>query len=223
MPQINNIANLEKKSNRVNSAVTGIESTWTDTQLATAGALKNIHKDINQRIANIHPIGSVLCMSTNTNPGSLIGGSWTLIDKSFAHKIITLSASDWTASNATFSAGSIILYGKEVVISLSLIPGTLSDSTITLGTLKLANHGIDTLCFTVSRKKEQCDGGANTMVINASNTGVYTCYDSLNWQTGDHTNREPGQHAFVSNTYNSLLPADMPDQYCNKFYFKRTA
>ena len=92
-----------------------------------------------------YPVGSILITSTNTNPGSTVGGTWELIDKEFKNNFVNLSANDWIESNATFNVGKVQRDGHTIYLQLWLrTRDILTTFGGILGTLNRTACGLDT-------------------------------------------------------------------------------
>lgn len=215
-----NIEHLENKSNKVLNELP--KSTWTNTQYTSAGALYTMYQDTLQKTGNIHPIGSIFCYNTNTNPASVLGyGEWVLVEKKFKRTWIDLTASDWTATNATLSSGGIYLYGTTMMLRLNIIPSiALNDSTYDLGQINLSNYGLSPTLYGHVKGKTQSDGGQATVVYTISSDGKVSTFDSL--QYPNHTHSFTSGNNFYIYHYTTMpSAATMPDNYCDRFYFKR--
>lgn len=179
--------------------------------------------ELNNSVESIYPIGSEVIMSTNTNPSTYFGGTWELVSKKFKHQWITPKSSDWTATKANFYACHIALYGDIVMIRLGVTPTELlTDSTVTLGTLNLANYDLAPLFYGKVEFKAHSDGGNSTHCLTISAAGKVECYDSLYYPGHSHSQAATGQTLYLMH-YTHMKVADMPDKYCDRFYFKRTA
>ena len=217
------ISNIEKTTNKVTSTVTPPAS-WTDQQYPSADSVYIMYNLLKQDINNTHPVGSVVCMSSNTNPSSTLGGTWELIDKEFRQTWIDCVSSDWEAGNATFSSAVIALYGKTGMIRVSCIPSaTFGDQNPTkMGKLKWSNYGLGSTYFSCSYRSAQGDGAQASVVYTLDTDGTINCYDALHL-SGEHKVDIASTYDIVFTDYVTWEKENMPDKYCDKFYFKRTA
>lgn len=223
MPKLNTtLDNIETVENKVIG--TTASAAWTDSQYPSAKTLYNVYNNLNSNINAKYPVGSVVCMSTNMNPAGTLGGTWTLIDKEFAHTWLTPTSGAWTATNATFNSCNIALYGHEIMVRLNLTPSKdPSDTTTTLGKLNFAHSSIglpSSVWFGTSQGIATSDGHNATMCYDFATDGTVTSYDVLNVD-GTHSLDSPTSYYITFMNYFTCLPADMPDNYCNKFYFRR--
>lgn len=161
-------------------------------------------------------VGSVIITSTDTNPASTYGGSWTLVDKEFAP---TNKDIGWTATNGTATV-SMCRHGHTVYVRANITTtAALSDTTVVLGKIKVADIGLNE--FTYQKYQTAWADGGNAvgyMVISAD--GTIECVD-INNKAGN-TSVASGAY-FVVNFVDVCNMGNMLNSACNKFYWKRTA
>jgi hypothetical protein len=218
MPKLDTtIDNLERKSNKVMGTVPS--ASWTDTQYPSAKTLYNTYATL---LDMMHPVNSILTTATNTNPAATLGGTWELVDKGFKNAYITLDSSYWTGTNANISTYSNIMLADHT-ISLRLALTTtaaMTDNTTTLGRLAIESCGIDKLSHAIFCEAAVSDEGNCTVNYRIEQTGEVKIYDVLN---------ADGTHSMASNStlYIHLVQPinhlSMHDDFCDKFYWKRTA
>lgn len=232
MPNIDSYLNgdIQSKENKVTTPLTTPHSAnWTDVQYPPATELYNLQTTIKGRIDNLHPVGSTVCMSINTNPSIHYGGEWELIDKSFDYRVLNITEDNWVPTNSTLYTGDyfynqnkVYLYDKTVAISISLMPNAAmtGDNTYTMGKLNLASYGLyPDLWFTRSNASTQGDGSQARICYDFYASGTITCYDAL--YAGATSTHRADKDVIVFSTRATLEPHQMPDTYCNKFVFKR--
>lgn len=232
MPNIDSYLNgdIQSKENKVTTPlITPQSANWTDTQYPPATELYSLQTTINGRIDNLHPVGSTVCMSTNINPSIYYGGEWELIDKAFKHTALSITEDNWIPTTSTLYTGSyfynqnkIYLYDKIVAISISLTPNTAmtGDSTYTMGKLNLISFGLyPEIWFTRLYASTQGDGSQARICFSFGYDGTITCWDAL--YTGASGTHRADVDTIVFSTRATVTPKQMPDQYCNKFVFKR--
>ena len=176
-----------------------------------------------------HPIGSIICMSSNTNPSTLYGGTWTLVDKELSYRFHNLYKSGWSATNATAqtSAGAVI-GGHAMDIRLEVTTTTaLSDSTIELGYINPNALGITEFPIVYRYVPFSYDGGGVFDVVGQT---VITDVGRITVEDIWTATANGASHAYASGAplhmiyHFSSIPFNyMLDSYCDKFYFKRTA
>lgn len=213
------IDNIELKTNKVTA--TTPSSSWTDAQYPSAKALYGAYT----KLVNIaHPIGSILITTTNTSPAATVGGTWELVDKGFAERMVYIPSSSWTAGAAEFrSETNSVLELADHTVSLRLSlenTAALSDTETVLGTLNLSKVGITELPYTIVSDVTASDGGQCTISYSIVASGEISVTDVL--VLG-------GSHSLAAgNTFsihiNQTVGHDrMLDSFCDKFYWKRTA
>ena len=164
----------------------------------------------------LHPIGSVVVTSTNTNPSTDFGGTWTLVDKEFEMRT---GAADWTNTNGSATIN-FSKWGHVTFIRISLTCDVaVTDSSITWGKVDLSDIGLNALTYS-----RQLVGGAD----GANGLGLFNLNDDGTLTTVD-MNSKSGASSLASGAYFQLwfidiaLADNMWDSHCNKFYWKRTA
>lgn len=221
MPKLNTtVDNLELKSNKISSTSEIAPKDWTDAHYPSAKTLLNI----------AHPIGSVLTTSTNINPADTLGGTWELIDKAFKNTYLKLDSTYWTSANSE----SVLTteQGDEGACMVSLVDHTihirlklksseqLTDADVNLGKLTLSRVGVNSLLYTAFSQVALCDGGDCTLSYSMNNSGELIVHDVLN-VNGTHT--MAANKFFYVDVTQTVTIDKMLDNFCDKFYWKRTA
>lgn len=181
-------------------------------------------------VNDIYPVGSVHITATNSNPSSIYGGTWTLIDKEFttttAQQIScgTSEENDFVinTTNTTSTSAWVSRQGHSIFLSINPITFkvAVSGTNLTLGTFKLPYLGAQAAA--VSPTFTAISDGTHALVfmnINRS-TGVLQSQDVV--VRGTATSIAAGSTA----TFTIELPCDYTDMvnsFCNKFYWRRTA
>jgi hypothetical protein len=177
-----------------------------------------------------HPIGSIICMSTNENPGTRVGGTWELVDKGLKSRWHNFKTEGgWSATNATVgdsSGARIGDHGLDIRLWLSNTI-TLSDATIQLGQVIPTALGLTRLPHDWKYVPFSYDGGGVKDVVGTTcltADGVITVEDI--WTA----TADGASHGYAANSnlslqyYYSYVPMEyMLDEACDKFYFKRIA
>ena len=190
----------------------------------------DFYPSIQTAIDIAHPVGSILCMSSNTNPSTLYGGTWTLVDKELSYRWHDLAASGgWSATyaNVQTTAGARI-GGHAMDIRLELTTTTaLSDSTIELGYINPNAFGITEFPLVYRYVPFSYDGGGVKDVVGQTiiaNNGKVTVEDiwTATADGASHTYASGSSLAIIYH-FSSIPFNYMLDSYCDKFYFKRIA
>lgn len=174
----------------------------------------------------LYPTGSVVCMSTNTNPSTYYGGTWELIDKQFKYQQwLTASLSDVFTSNSGTTVGTFCVNLREhsICIERMTVQSTtaISETTVELGTFKLDSLGVVGGAMNTNKYfLGQSDGGNGIAFLAITTSGIFETLDRVTTTSG-------GTIAAGNNINFSfdiqLRPTEMMDSFCDKFYFKRTA
>lgn len=222
MPKLNAaIENIELNTNKIRGSVP--LASWTDTQYPTAKTLYNTYTKL---LDLMHPVGSILTTSTNTNPASTLGGTWTLVGKDAKELWMQIPTTAWTPGAADINideaALSYVLFsGNLAHFRMYLTTDTaLSDSNVILGTFDPEQLGLTRIPYSILGEVAISDGGQCTLGWKLATDGVMSTVEALNL-SGSHT-MESGQAFYLNFTY-VLRSADVLDEYCDKFHWERTA
>ena len=188
------------------------------TNTSTTAALSaNQGKVLDNKISRV---GNVVITATNSNPGAVLGGTWTLIDKE-----LTPTSTYTTSGSTYFKAGNVSSFncmfcvaGHNLLIILQFNPkSNMADSDFNIGTIQLAALGVNRLPHTL-RACGYTDGG-NCMFMGSLNysTGVVTSHDII-----PDPYIASGQSCYITFTA-PIHHSYMVDGKCNKFYWRRTA
>lgn len=185
----------------------------------------NILKQISKtNIMNIlYPVNSTYVTSTNENPSSYLGGTWTLYDKQFSYKYFSGKTDDspFTPTSNTSSYNLYLhRYGHELHMKFSITPAVdITDTAILLGTLDYDTLGVVKLPYTIS-VPAQCDGGNSIVMMQlAHETGELKTLDAI----GDTNHAMASGKELVYIISTTIAPVNMKDSACDKFFWKRTA
>ena len=166
----------------------------------------------------LHPVGTVVCTSTNTNPSKTYGGTWELKNKGF------ISLGDggtkyFTANNNITSYNCyVVRNGKTLRIRLEFTPAVdITDTGMELGTLNLNEMGVEGLNVNYLDVVGGSDGGNCACMFRISSSGVVNVSDIVELGTFPK-----GQACYVDFT-TPLTPSRMLDNACNEFYWLRTS
>lgn len=172
-----------------------------------------------------HPVGSVIVTSTNTNPSATYGGTWTLIDKEF--KVLEVDTTNYTDyftpdANTTVSVMRMHRTGHAVhIFRFAFTYGVaLTDTTVTFGVLNLNALGISSIPNAIYCTANS-DGGNGIAMTQISTAGDLASIDVITKTSGG--NIPAGVAIGLGMASIDLLPSQMDDSACDKFYWKRTA
>lgn len=173
---------------------------------------------------SVYPIGSVYCNSTNANPSEIYGGTWELIDKGFKTETteIKQEATEYLSSFTVVS----IRTERTVRLRIALTTAKdIADTTVTLGTVDLQAHGLvanneSYFLYGVFGGVAMSDGGNTIVTYDLKNTGVL---ESNDCQNIDGTHTLYAGSSFYIDAVVITSQSRMNDDFCDKFYWKRTA
>lgn len=188
-----------------------------------AMALRNmssgIWKDWKTLLDLLYPVGSVYISSANTNPSGTLGGTWKLIHKRFAYKVVE-NPITFNTTNTQSGASTAVMNGESIELRITFAPKVeLNDSNIAIGQLNLGSIGL-------SGKYGEyvsflADGGNGIAIMNVSNTGAISTTDVITKTSGGTipASTSAGQ-ARVSVMF---AQTSMLDSFCDEFHWQRTA
>lgn len=167
----------------------------------------------------LYPVGSVYISSTNTNPSGTLGGTWSLIHKRFAYKIVEDPVT-FNTTNTQSGDSVAVINGEQIELRLSFAPKVeLNDSTIAIGQLDLDKIGL------TGKYGEYtsflADGGNGIAIMYVSNTGAIQTQEVITKTSG-------GTIPASTSTGQARLglmfaQTSMLDSFCDEFHWKRTA
>ncbi len=172
----------------------------------------------------VYPIGSIYCSSINTDPSEIYGGTWELIDKGFKNEttVITQQATENLSAFeiASIRASNTIRFRFALTTSKEI-----GDSTVDLGTVNLAQHGLTDdgsgfFPYGVFGGVAMSDSGYGTVLLYFTSEGILQTRDCI---MGDGSHILPANSPFYFNVTLPVKPSQMLDEFCDKFYWKRTA
>lgn len=177
----------------------------------------------------LHPVGSIVCMSSNTDPGATLGGTWELIDKQFKTQVITDAFLRNTTNTTSIDSQDIILSGRTIWVRMGFTNkvalGDTSVEVAYLGTSEsaaFAKIGMTSTPYLV-RMCGWSDGGNAILQMN-----LFASTDSGHYGRITSVDAQPATCAKDNTVYFTAESrvADinkMLDSFCDKFYFRRTS
>lgn len=170
----------------------------------------------------LYPVGSCYTTSTNTNPSTIFGGMWELIDKQFASEWITTGFT-WNTTNTSSGAFVCLKHGHTIELRFGWSnKKALSDDTVAIGTWNCSSiltNGEHTGYFV-----GYCDALNATLLMSPTNietsSWTFQMVDAVTRATSYPTGTGEGCRA----SYMFNVRTDhMNDSACNQFIWKRTA
>lgn len=178
----------------------------------------------------IYPIGSQYISSTNENPSALFGGTWELVDKGFRSEAETVkNTSEYfghlSVAQLKTKYLDYIRSGSTLRLRIGLtFDGTISfndANTSTLTTINLSKLGVKYLPFGYNDVVGTSDGSNGVIMFSLSYDGTLSQTDALS-KSGGTVTPTPDEPVCIDITTNVDFEG-MIDEFCDKFYWKRTA
>lgn len=170
----------------------------------------------------LYPIGSVYMTSTNTNPTDILGGTWNLTGKAFESAVIS-DDSLFTADSTNVSAHTMVCVrsGNSLRVRLHVTTAVAVDDTeVSLGTFNLESMGVSLLHYSLSQYPGASDGGNCIPIFKLDySTGALSVADIIGQTSGSIESEKVLVLDFTVPVSHEAMDAD----FCNKFYWERTA
>ena len=165
------------------------------------------------------PVGSVVTTNTNTNPGTDLGGSWSLIDKEFKSQSRTATV---TRNTTNFSALSVTaLYNGHSITFVGSMTSrvNISNTNLEAMTQTLTNNGASALASALPFTG-YCDNAHAMVLMDIDTAGRVRTLDVVIRGTGTSIN---SGNTFEWSVTCPCVYTAMQDSFCDKFFWKRTA
>lgn len=168
----------------------------------------------------LYPVGSVYISSTNTNPSSVLGGTWSLIHKRFAYQIVENPVTYNSTNVQSGAVSTAVLNGETIQLRMTFANKVdLNDGNITIGQLNLDQIGLNGKYSEILPYFN--DGGGGIGMLTISNTGAIVNGEIV--AKGTATTIPAGTSS--GQVRGSLMfgQTSMLDSFCDEFHWKRTA
>lgn len=179
--------------------------------------------DKSQLFELVYPVGSIYVTSTNTNPKSILGGTWELTKKEFKDAQGNSSSNLFNKDTTNTDTFSVYYRRAGNTLTVRLLIKTLvdvGDGSIAYGTLDLAALGVSSLApYTLSMIPRGSEAGL--FVITCTTTGKISSVD-VRPKSNTGTTIAAGSSFYFCESFN-LRSTDMIDSFCDKFYWKRVS
>lgn len=171
-----------------------------------------------------HPVGSTYISNTNTNPATIYGGTWELVDKEFKSRHGGGSSNSMFTRNTTNTSAHSFWYttaGHTVTVEIQVTPKVIfNDSQLEWGNIDLSQLGITQFSHT-GYDYGWSDGGQGIAMVGIRTNGQVNSYDVLTKTSGGSI---PAGSEELKVVHTQAIPYYyMLDSACDKFYWKRTA
>ena len=175
-----------------------------------------------------YDIGDVYITSTPENPQGRLGGTWELIDKAFRVEQFAYSGEDIsnyvTIENNSVDISQFVVrrIGHNVDIRIEMTTLVdLADTAVPLMTINVNAIGIKGFSYTKYGQLIGADGGNGFLNLTIYDYGQINSVDVL--VRGDAPGTLPAGSSPRFYYSQEIVMANMLDDYCNQFYWKRTA
>lgn len=166
------------------------------------------------------PIGSIYVTKTNSKP--TFGGDWTLINQSYAYKYLDAGFVTFNTDNVTAGAMYAVIQGDCINMRIDFKPLTAwDDNAVEIGTLNFAAIGVTNGVSITEHALALSDGGQGYAYVTVHpTTGIITCIDTMGVDGGDTIQAE---QTFSLHLKYNVLNTRKLDEFCDRFYWERTA
>lgn len=187
------------------------------------------YKPVGQKYLSLkgvsYPVGHVIITSDNTNPGTYMDGTWTLIDKKFTTKKFTANSTPaWYTINTTNTNSAscyAIRSGNTITMEFIIYNKVnVTDSAIQWLTLNYSQLGVSKL-ETAQYVVFYSDGGDGIVYVTMyGDDGIIQSTDVM---VRGSTGAMPANNNFRG-AFSFCVPYyDMLDSACDEFHWQRTA
>ena len=165
------------------------------------------------------PVGSVVITDTNTNPGTDLGGTWSLIDKEFKSQSRTATVTRNTTNLSALSVTALYEGHNITFIGSMTTRVSMSNTNLEMLTQTLTNNGASALPSALPFTG-YCDSAHAICLMDIGTDGRVRTLDVV--VRGNSTSVSSG-NTFEWTVTCPCLYTSMVDSFCNKFYWERTA
>lgn len=175
-----------------------------------------------------YDVGDVYITSTPENPQGRLGGTWELIDKGFRVEQVAYSGEDIanyvTVENNSVEISQFVVrrigHNVDIRIEMSTLID-LEDTAVDLMTMNVNALGIKGFSYTKYGQLIGSDGGNGFVNLTIYDYGKITSVDVL--VRGNAPGTLPAGSSPRFYYSQEITMSNMLDDYCNQFYWKRTA
>jgi hypothetical protein len=218
------VEQIEHTKNKITEFTNSVTDEQYPSALATKKAL-----DKKASVTDLYPVGTVyIANSPDVSPADLFGGAWELFDKEFKSSSGDIDASNFELQNGTTfyltsdttTGFSYVRTGHSLRLKLNLKLGAdVTDETFTFGKIKdLTSLGISGWDYNFNNAMMSCDGSNAVILSSLGRDGFLISGDVVGQNSGT---AKAGGIAFLDVTI-PVTKDYMLDDFCDRFYWKRT-
>lgn len=176
-------------------------------------------------------VDTIIITKTNTNPSSMYGGTWELIDKKFKTAEYNTGFTINSTNASSYDSFVVIPEGHHISIRVYVtLKVALSTSSLVLGTFDATKFGGNSkISIQQVYFLGDCDGGNGVAIMTAVATGS-TSSDTTNLTAykaickGKDTSTTIASGNKIKCFFEvPFTTSQMNDAFCDRFYWKRTA
>lgn len=181
---------------------------------------------INTMLCDQHPVGSMYVTSTNTNPGSYLCGTWSLVDYDLAYNHLADSGVTWSDYyTKTARHSDIVIMGKRITVRLTWTTKTSYADTelnmcfIAPSTLGLTAHPFKNYII------GQADTGASLAMFDFGEVSgtASSVLRYLDASSGSGWHKVDVDTIFIVQFELMFAKNAIDQSKCDKFYWKRVS
>lgn len=159
------------------------------------------------------PVGYIVITETNTNPSEELGGTWELHNKGFREQELSQT---FTSDNGSITTASLYKDGT-ICMRLAITNNVvITDAKILLATVGTTSHGVTKYSYDNYFIAASDGGNGAWMGRFESTLGEVSSEETLNFTLS------AGNTSYITLVH-TIAYNDMLDDFCNKFYWKRTS
>lgn len=171
-------------------------------------------------LLDVYPVGSIYVSSENVDPAETMGGTWELVDKEFKQR--TIESKDIFTINpdnvSSLDTAGCVLSGHTLALTIALKNKVrITDNPLQMGAINFSKVGVTRLSLT-EYGAGLSDGlnGVLYFTVNAT-TGILNNADLIG---SDETSTDETIRYRITQTIRGNY---MLDEFCDRFFWKRTA